>query len=168
MLVATLCALPVFFWNYKHGWASFLFQTGRRAGEMLSFRPDFFFGYLGTQLGVVGPLLFPFVIYAVVKSGVLGTKRSDPKLLLLFSMSAPILVFFTITALRTWVKMNWPTPGYLTGILAMLFFYFEKENSKPPRVVNGWKRLSSPQLLRCFCTWMLCSRFSLSLLPQIL
>jgi 4-amino-4-deoxy-L-arabinose transferase-like glycosyltransferase len=146
MLVAALCASPVFIWNYKHGWASFLFQTGRRAGEMLSFRLDFFFGYLGTQLGVIGPLLSPFIVYAVAKSGVVGVKRNQTRLLFLFSLSAPILVFFTITALRTWVKMNWPAAGYLTGILAMLFFYFDKDNFKPPEVVRRWKKFGGVAL----------------------
>jgi len=146
MLVAALCASPVFIWNYNHGWASFLFQTGRRAGEMLSFRPDFFFGYLGTQLGVIGPLLCPFIVYAVAKSGIVGIKRSETRLLFLFSMSAPILVLFTITALRTWVKMNWPTAGYITGILAMLFFYFDKDNLKPPKVVRRWRNFGRAAL----------------------
>jgi 4-amino-4-deoxy-L-arabinose transferase-like glycosyltransferase len=139
LLLATLCASPVFIWNLQHGWASFLFQTGRRAGEMVSFRPDFFFGYLGTQLGVVGFLLLPFIVYAVAKSGLLGVRRGDARLLFLFSMSAPILFFFTLTASRTWVKMNWPTAGYVAGILAMLCFYFEKERSKAPTVVRRWK-----------------------------
>lgn len=147
MLVAALCASPVFIWNYNHGWASFVFQTGRRAGEMLSFRPDFFFGYLGTQLGVIGLLLCPFIVYAVAKSGIVGIKRSETKLLFLFSMSAPILVFFTITALRTWVKMNWPTAGYITGILAMLFFYFDKEKLKPPGVISRWKNFGRVALV---------------------
>jgi len=118
MLVAVMCASPVFIWNYKHGWVSFVFQTGRRAGEMLSFRPDFFFGYLGTQLGVIGLLLCPFIVYAVAKSGVVGIKRSETKLLFL-----------------------------LTGILAMLFFYFDKEKLKPPGVIGRWKNFGRVALV---------------------
>ncbi|MCP4631774.1 MAG: glycosyltransferase family 39 protein, partial [candidate division Zixibacteria bacterium] len=50
-MASIIAAFPVFYWNYLHDWASFAFQTSRRAGEMSSFRIDMFFGFLGSQLG---------------------------------------------------------------------------------------------------------------------
>ena len=38
--------------------------------------------------------------------------------LLLFSWSFPIILFFTLVAFKYWVKINWPTPGYVPAILA--------------------------------------------------
>jgi len=45
------------------------------------------------------------------------------------------------------VKMNWPTAGYISGILAMLFFYFEKERLKPPGVISRWKNFGRAALV---------------------
>ncbi|UCE64896.1 MAG: glycosyltransferase family 39 protein [Candidatus Zixiibacteriota bacterium] len=52
LIVALITTLPVLFWNYQNGWASFAFQTGRRAGEISGLRLDFFFGFLGTVIGI--------------------------------------------------------------------------------------------------------------------
>jgi 4-amino-4-deoxy-L-arabinose transferase-like glycosyltransferase len=74
LILAILVFCPVIIWNAQNNWASFLFQSARRAGELASFSAWHFFGYLGAQIGVVSPLIYISLIYAIIKSGIIGFK----------------------------------------------------------------------------------------------
>jgi 4-amino-4-deoxy-L-arabinose transferase-like glycosyltransferase len=68
LISAIIVALPVIIWNYQHDWSSFLFQTQRRAGEMARFRPDYFFGFIGTIIGIYGIIPIPILIAGIWNS----------------------------------------------------------------------------------------------------
>ena len=77
LVLSILVFSPVIIWNSQNHWASFLFQSSRRAGEMSSFSAKHFFGYFGAQIGVVSPLIYIGLIYGMVKSGILGLKKKE-------------------------------------------------------------------------------------------
>lgn len=141
--VAFILAFPVIYWNYLHNWASFVFQTTRRANEMSSFRFDMFFGFLGTQLAVVTPLIFPFAIYAIYQAGRRSIFNGDNRYKLFFSFAAPILLLFTLASFRGWVKMNWPTVGYITAIIALCAIFEEDIKSRQRWMRQGWHRYAA-------------------------
>jgi len=131
LLLAILVFSPVIIWNAQNHWASFLFQSSRRAKELTSFSAWHFFGYLGSQLGVVSPLVYLGLIYAMVKSGIIGFKEKSQKFLLCFFWSFPIIFFFTLVATKYWVKINWVTAGYFPASICLVYFYFQlKEKNK--------------------------------------
>jgi 4-amino-4-deoxy-L-arabinose transferase-like glycosyltransferase len=125
LVSAMMVFSPVIIWNAKNHWASFLFQSSRRVGELGSFSASNFFGYLGAQIGVVSPLLFGGLLYAVVKSGILGFREKNQRFLLCFFWSFPLVGFFTLVATHYWVKMNWITAAYLPASIAAVALYFE-------------------------------------------
>lgn len=125
---------PVIIWNAQNHWASFLFQSSRRAGELGSFSASNFFGYLGAQVGVVSPLIFVGLIYAVIKSGIMGFKQKDQRFLLCFSWSFPLIGFFTLVATHYWVKMNWITAAYFSASIAAVAIYFTLLGSGQRRI----------------------------------
>jgi len=139
-LMSLISAFPVLYWNYLHNWASFAFQTTRRAQEMSTLRLDMFFGFLGTQLAVISPFILPFVIYAVYKSGAIAIRHRDNRYNLLFSYALPVLLLFTLTSFRGWVKMNWPTLGYYSAIIAMCAIFEDKIKPKPRWMNRGWRK----------------------------
>jgi 4-amino-4-deoxy-L-arabinose transferase-like glycosyltransferase len=124
LIVAMMVFSPVILWNAQHHWASFLFQSSRRAGELGAFSAAHFFGYIGAQIGVVSPLFFGGLIYAVVKSGLLGFREKNQRYLLCFFWSFPLIGFFTLVATHYWVKMNWITAAYLPASMAAVALYF--------------------------------------------
>ena len=150
LLLAILIFSPVIIWNAQNHWASFLFQSSRRAKELTSFSAWYFFGYLGAQIGVVSPLIYLSLIYAVIKSGIIGFKRKttkspphplpkgegecplNEKSLLCFFWSFPIILFFTLVATKYWVKMNWVSAGYFSASISLvaLFFQFLEKGEK--------------------------------------
>jgi hypothetical protein len=131
-ILAMIVFSPVIIWNAQNRWASFLFQSSRRAGELGSFSAANFFGYLGAQIGVVSPLIFGALIYAIIRSGIIGLREKNQKFLLCFFWSFPIIGFFTLVATHYWVKMNWITAGYFSASIAAvaLYFAFNSENRK--------------------------------------
>ncbi len=148
LLVAVITALPVIIWNYQNDWASFAFQTGRRAGEMSEFRPDFFFGYIGTIIGIYGiipiPLLFAGLWYSV-KRFVLGNYSNHA---LIACFSAPLLLFLLPISLGSWVKMNWTAPAFIGIYIAAAYYYNCKADSS--RLIRILGKLSIGFLLLTF------------------
>ena len=179
VILSVLIFSPVLIWNFQNEWASFAFQTSRRAGELGGISLRDFFAYLGSQIGVVSPLIYGVMIYAIIKLGreVLKKKSlfvdvsndptptlpskgggNDPSEassdttkefknstspqpsplrrggekeinLFLLSWSVPIMLFFTLVSLKYWVKMNWPTPGYVPAILAAVALMLNDKNT---------------------------------------
>ncbi|MCD6501213.1 glycosyltransferase family 39 protein [bacterium] len=120
-IAATIAFAPQIIWNAENGWASFAFQSTRRVGELSRWRLDLFGGMVGTQLAVVSPLIFIGVIWASFRAAARGLFRErDFDGLYLASFSLPIILFFSLTALRYWVKMNWLAPAYITGLMAFV------------------------------------------------
>jgi len=112
-LAAFLVFLPVIIWNSRHGWASFLFQTGRRAAEYSGVRLDYFAGFLGVQFVVGGLLIWLFLVYVVFAAAV---KPRDEKELLFACFAVPIIVVFGAISPFHYVKMNWLAPAYLSSV----------------------------------------------------
>ena len=144
---------PVIIWNAQNNWASFLFQSSRRAGELHPFSAWHFFGYLGAQLGVVSPLIYLSLIYAIIISGIIGFRRKvmsespphpnpptdftpfnlpkgereleeNENFLLCFCWSFPVILFFTLLAAKYWVKINWVSAGYFSASIAGVALFF--------------------------------------------
>jgi 4-amino-4-deoxy-L-arabinose transferase-like glycosyltransferase len=123
LFLALLFFSPVLTWNFQHGWASFAFQSTQRAGEMMTFKWKELVAYLGSQAGILTPLVFTGFCWTIG----LGVKRvwrinSWPESLLL-SLALPMVGLFTLVATRDWVKINWLIPAYPPLLLLMMSYY---------------------------------------------
>ena len=135
---------PVFWWNYQHGWPSFLFQTVDRVKQLNGpiLKPQLFLGTLLTQIAI----LSPFLLYAIWRFGFqkiwafLKHRLSpDQDELFLLAFSLPILFFFTGVSFFSWVKINWMYPAYIGGtilIFRVLPEYFLKGHFWFSGIVN--------------------------------
>jgi dolichol-phosphate mannosyltransferase len=101
ILLTAVIFTPVLIWNAQHNWASFLFQSFRRAGELgdLSF---YNFGrYLVTQI--------------LVLSLKVSFAEKEQNIIYITSWILPFLLVFSLVSFFYWVKLNWLWPGYLTA-----------------------------------------------------
>jgi 4-amino-4-deoxy-L-arabinose transferase-like glycosyltransferase len=124
-IVSLIVFLPVVIWNYRHDWASFAFQGGRRISEAVNIRADYFFGFLGSQIGVLGIFLIPLFIWALIKA--YRYIKSDSRIALFFWFSVPTLALFTLVSPVHYVKMNWLAPAYLSILPAAVYLYFKSD-----------------------------------------
>lgn len=121
-LIAALFTLPILWWNYQNGWASFkhILFIGSSGHPGLWRKVADGIGYQLSQCLTISPLFYFAIISAILSSTISQIrKRTDEKLLLLF-MGTP-LVLFSVMAFKGHSEANWAVMGYLsTGILTVM------------------------------------------------
>lgn len=121
--VATLS--PVIIWNAAHGWVTLKHTAGHaHVADGLQILPLSLLEFIGSQLGVVTPVILVLTLIALCK--LKGSQKGD----FLFWFSIPVLVFFTVKSIQGKVQANWPMTGYITGIIAASSVYYTKEAFK--------------------------------------
>lgn len=130
VLIALLIFSPVIIWNYQHDWVSFAFQSSQRFSEMKRLRLDYLGQLLGSQLGMLTPYLFFFIIGGWLFAGWKAFKQKAEKYALLFWLSLPVYFVFTLSSLRSLVKMNWMAPAYITSTVAAVAWVFSGETNR--------------------------------------
>ncbi|MDA8388703.1 MAG: glycosyltransferase family 39 protein, partial [Nitrospiraceae bacterium] len=113
-LACLVFLVPLFYWNSRHNWVNFRHEEGHlnwAAGIAVS--PGSFFQFLGSQLGVVTPVLFALILYALVRT------KNDKAGRFCFWFAAPTLVFFFLKSIFLGkVQANWAMCAYITGLIA--------------------------------------------------
>lgn len=120
-LLGLLVFSPVIVWNARQGWLSVrhvLAQAGvgktRPLVASLLGGPEFF----ASQVGVVSPFLFAFLLLAVIWAWRQGLKTGREDLLLLACLSAPVFLFFQVWSFGSKVQGNWAAHAYFTAVVA--------------------------------------------------
>ena len=130
-LISMAVFSPVLFWNASRGWVTLKHTAGQahiQEGLVISIRS--FAEFLGSQFGVLTPLLFVMIIAAVLKL------RRTEQGAFLFWFSLPTIVFFLAKSMQGKVQANWALTGYISGIVAFSAFYLSRwgEFRKPFRM----------------------------------
>lgn len=117
--------MPVIIWNVREGWptiAHLLGHLGVKGGDTevtqsaghFHYDPRWTLSFVGTQIGLVGPLLVVMVL------GVLRARRlakRDPvrvATLFCFNLGVPLLVFYFLVSFIAEPEGNWSLAAYLT------------------------------------------------------
>lgn len=111
-LVALAVFTPVLYWNWKHEWASFLFQSKGRMEESRGFSLH---RYLFAQALAPFALTLPLGVAAIAR--LLRTRDLRERFLLSFFLPM-FLLFAAISCLRP-AHVLWPMAGYLSVFVAM-------------------------------------------------
>ncbi|HCG76779.1 MAG: hypothetical protein AUJ76_02425 [Candidatus Omnitrophica bacterium CG1_02_41_171] len=120
LLIALFIFSPVIFWNAKHHWVNFIFNfTQRHSSASLSLHPQYFGEFLAGQAGIISPLLFILLLYAIIIGGEQGMKERNNKLLFLFFGSATTLFLFAVYSLFDRPSPHWPANAYLSGFILL-------------------------------------------------
>jgi len=120
--VAALVFAPVVWWNATHHWASLHYAvTGRSAWSAGPNAPVF----LGLELVYFAPLLFPWLVWAVVVAARRGL-AGDPAWLFLAASGVPLIAgVFAASAVGA-AKGHWAAPGYVTATVALAALLTER------------------------------------------
>jgi 4-amino-4-deoxy-L-arabinose transferase-like glycosyltransferase len=113
LFAATLIFLPSLWWQSNHDWMTYRhLLTLSSKGTDQGF-PRRVADFVGSQAGVLTPLLFIGYAGALV-SAARRVRNQESPAALLFWMSVPVLVFFTILTAKSKVQANWAVCGWLT------------------------------------------------------
>jgi undecaprenyl-diphosphatase len=140
---------PVFLWNSRHQWVTFRHLFGQaHSGHSFNLSLSGFFEFLGSQIGLISPLLFAGLAYALYQSARLGFSQNREEHLFLFSTSLPILVFFLLISFQTKVQANWAAPAYFSGLISTAAIFDARyQAAKSKRKEGPWKALIALALL---------------------
>ncbi|HLY72768.1 MAG TPA: glycosyltransferase family 39 protein [Planctomycetota bacterium] len=111
-LVALAVFLPVIYWNWKHGWASFLYQSRGRFEESHGFSLG---RYLRAQALAPFTLTLPLAACALVRL-FLSTRPQERYLLSFF---LPMFLLFAAVSCVRPPHLLWPLPCYVSVFVAM-------------------------------------------------
>jgi 4-amino-4-deoxy-L-arabinose transferase-like glycosyltransferase len=126
LFAAFIVFLPVIVWNAQNNWASFRFQSSRRAAEAVRFRFDYLGAFIGTQFAMLGLFLMPIFAWGVIKS--FRRFISDNTVGFVLCFALPMILFFAVLSPFVYVKMNWLAPAYMSGAVLAVYFLFESKN----------------------------------------
>ena len=117
-VISLIVFSPVIVWNAHHDWLTFRHTAGQaHIAEGLTISLSSFLEFLGSQFGVITPLLFVLIALSILKL------RKEREGNLLFWFSIPVLAFFLLKSIQAKVQANWALPGDITGIVAFSAFY---------------------------------------------
>ena len=118
ILIGFVMLLPPILWNYHHDWVTFRHTAHHvEVSSKHLIRPNLFFEYLAAQAGVVTPIIFVLLFYALWRLYRSGAIWRDFRLLYLSFLSFPALFGFQALSLFSRVHPNWPAPFYLTAFI---------------------------------------------------
>ncbi len=128
VLFAT-CVSPIVIWNAQHGWVAARHLLGRVgvseasvplsqavAGKAWAWSALWLPEFVGTQLGMAGPLLVLALVgvWRAVRRRSAGTGEGQAGKVYLAACGVPILVFYLAVSLLRAPEGNWPMAAYVT------------------------------------------------------
>jgi 4-amino-4-deoxy-L-arabinose transferase-like glycosyltransferase len=116
-LLALLATTPLLVWNVEHEGASFAKQLSHAFAGAPPPPLKSAAGWLGSQAGLVTPLIFAFCLFGMVWTIFAGWRQERPEWFVLGATSLPLLVFFLAQALHGTVQAHWAGPAYLGGVV---------------------------------------------------
>jgi 4-amino-4-deoxy-L-arabinose transferase-like glycosyltransferase len=124
-LLGSLAAVPVLWWNWANKWPTFVHTAGLAGGDASRRGHRTVLEFVGSQFGLVTPLLMGLVVAAWIW---LWRQRREASYerWLLFCASLPVAAFFLLLSLRTRIEGNWAAQAYLGGLLLVPVWLAER------------------------------------------
>lgn len=138
VLIASLCTLPVIYWNWKNGWAS-AHHVG--ADTTNGFNPAQPFEFIGGQLAVIGPLLAILMVAAFIlalrkpQPGVNPEHHAKARVLVLTVLPYAAIIFSM--PFFTNAQLNWTAPIFFVALIVTAWFLSIKLAS--PATWKPWR-----------------------------
>ena len=116
VLASALLLVPVLIWNYQHDWVNFRHNLGHtKIAEGLQFTFMGLLEFVGSQLGIVTPILLALMLYSLIRR-----RKQDP---FCFWFSIPIMAFFLLKSIQGKVEPNWALTSYIIAAVSFSGFF---------------------------------------------
>ena len=125
--VAVLIYLPNLWWNWSHGFVSYLHlrDNAELSGRLL--HPVAMLQFVGAQFVVIGPVFFALFLAILAQPRALAEARAR----LLAAFAAPTLAMMLALSLLSRAQPNWAAPAYVSGIVFVVAWALKR----------GWRSL---------------------------
>jgi len=123
LALAALCSLPVLVWNAQHGWIT-VQHVASDGGWGQPWRRTFILDFLEGEAGLLHPVFFAAAVWAALAFWRQG--RKNVLQLFLFSMGAPLFLFYLLVSLRSRVEYNWIAPSVVPLFCLMAVYWNDR------------------------------------------
>ncbi|MGI8956523.1 MAG: ArnT family glycosyltransferase [Chthoniobacterales bacterium] len=115
---ALLFLVPAIIWNIRHHWptSDWLLQRGA-LDKKVSFHPVYVLSFLGEQAGLVSPLLFIGLLFALFRRE--RGSASSPAALYAAALFLPLFGLYLLLSLHYQGPPNWTAAAYIGGIILL-------------------------------------------------
>ena len=136
MLVNALGTLPVLIWNAQHGWIT-LTHLEDRGGLDTRWHPTlrYLTDFLGDEIALLNPVFFVGVVWAAIAFWRLDSRT--PLMIYLFSMGAPVFLFYLTLTLRARALPNWIAVS-VVPLFCLAALYWDSRWRLGARAVKAW------------------------------
>ncbi len=140
-LLSLLVSSPVIYWNLTHGLVTVRHTMGQvQVKEGLTVSLDSFLEFIGSQAGLITPIIFIGLAYGVVMCGKEGLTKKKRAPLIVFFTSAPLFGLFLAKSLHAKVQGNWAVASYITAFIGTSYVFarlYENSGIKPRRLLSA-------------------------------
>ncbi len=136
LLLILVASLPVLIWNAQHDWIT-LHHVSDNAKLDKPWRPTlrFSFDFLVQEIGLLNPVFFGGVLVAAWNFW--RRAKSEPLLVYLFALGAPVLVGYGLYTLHSRVQPNWIAPS-VVPLAGLMVVYWERRWREGVSAVRRW------------------------------
>jgi 4-amino-4-deoxy-L-arabinose transferase-like glycosyltransferase len=120
--IAVLIYLPNLWWNWSHGFVSYLHVRDNAGLSANLLHPAAFLEFLFSQFGVFGPLFFAALIAIVARPRGLA----EPRARLLAAFALPTLALMLGVSLMSRAQPNWAAPAYVSAIVLVVAWALDR------------------------------------------
>jgi 4-amino-4-deoxy-L-arabinose transferase-like glycosyltransferase len=132
-VVGAVLFTPVVVWNFRHGWASFLYQ-GHRAGGFHGLHLAMFLESLIAQILYLTPWIWAILVIILVRLLLRDPRRWSEPEAFLTCHAAPVLMLFTGLSTFQRIMPHWPLIGFVALIPLLGQLWTERLAANPRRV----------------------------------
>jgi hypothetical protein len=126
VVIAALFYLPNLWWNWSHGFATYVHTRNNAELGGTLFHPLAFAEFVASQIGVFGPIFFAGLVAVFIAP----TRRAGPPARLLLAFTVPTLALITALSLMSRAQPNWAAAAYISAIVAVV----------AAALSTGWRR----------------------------
>lgn len=123
LLIVALSLLPVAIWNAQHGWIT-LEHVARNGGLGKAWKPtlEYTGEFLGAEAGLLNPVYFIAMLWACFAFW--RSRRKNPLHIFLFSMGAPLFLFYFALSFKSRILPNWIAPSVVPLFCLMTIYFY--------------------------------------------
>jgi 4-amino-4-deoxy-L-arabinose transferase-like glycosyltransferase len=122
-IIALLLYLPNFWWNWSHGFVSYLHVRDNTELTGPLFHPIAFLEFFGSQFGVFGPLCFAALLAIVARPRSLA----EPRARLLAAFALPTLAMMLGISFLSRAQPNWAAPAYVSATVLVVAWALQRD-----------------------------------------
>jgi 4-amino-4-deoxy-L-arabinose transferase-like glycosyltransferase len=125
LLVVAISLTPVLIWNAQHGWIT-VEHVANNGGLGKAWKPTLRYtaDFLLSEMGLLNPVYFIAMLFAGF--AMWRAARKDPLRIFLFSMGAPLFLFYFALSFKSRIFPNWIAPSVVPLFCLMAIYFYDR------------------------------------------